>query len=137
MTQLHEILTDFEMKGGPLDMREAAFKASTRGKEEHNESRHISEEDYEVNFVKIFHDVLEGLEVSYPSNVFLVVESVIMLPDVLIKKILKKERNMQNGIENKLWIKEATILMKIVMVYLIDEAKQDYRLLIAYEDDNF
>jgi len=31
MTQLHGILTAFEMrKGGPSDMREAAFKASTK-----------------------------------------------------------------------------------------------------------
>ena len=53
MTQLHGILTAFEMrKGGPSDMREAAFKASTKGKEEHNESGHISEEEDEVNFVK-------------------------------------------------------------------------------------
>ena len=43
MTQLHGILTSFEMrKGGPLDMREDAFKASTKGKEELNESGHIS-----------------------------------------------------------------------------------------------
>lgn len=47
MTQLHGILSTFEMiKGGPLDMREANFKASTKGKEkeEHNESGHVSEE---------------------------------------------------------------------------------------------
>eukprot|EP00253_Pinus_taeda_P024365 PITA_24365 len=39
-------------KGGPLDKREATFKASAKGKEELNESRHISEEEDEVNFVK-------------------------------------------------------------------------------------
>ena len=40
MTQLHKILTAFEMrKGGPSDMREVAFKASAKGKEkeEHKE----------------------------------------------------------------------------------------------------
>ena len=53
MTQLHRILTAFEMrKGGPSDMREDAFKASAKGKEEHNESRQISEEEDEVNFIK-------------------------------------------------------------------------------------
>ena len=55
MTQLHGILTTFEMrKGGPSDMREDTFKALAKGKEneEHNESRHISEEEDEVNFVK-------------------------------------------------------------------------------------
>eukprot|EP00253_Pinus_taeda_P027945 PITA_27945 len=47
MTQLHRILTAFEMrKGGPLDMREATFKASR--KEELNES----EGEEEANFVK-------------------------------------------------------------------------------------
>eukprot|EP00253_Pinus_taeda_P031312 PITA_31312 len=55
MTQLHGILTAFEMrKGGSSDMREASFKASTKGKEkkEHNESGHISEEEDVINFVK-------------------------------------------------------------------------------------
>eukprot|EP00253_Pinus_taeda_P031130 PITA_31130 len=53
MTQLHEILNAFEMrKGGPSDMRESTFKASAKGKEELNESRHISEEEEEANFVK-------------------------------------------------------------------------------------
>ena len=53
MTQLHRILTAFEMrKGGPLDMREAAFKALAKGKEELNELGHISKEEDEVNFVK-------------------------------------------------------------------------------------
>jgi len=42
MSQLHGILTAFEMrKGVPLDMRESAFKAS--GKGEYNESGHMSE----------------------------------------------------------------------------------------------
>jgi len=39
-------------KGGPLDMREAAFKALAKGKEELNESRHLLEEEEDVNFVK-------------------------------------------------------------------------------------
>ena len=38
MMQLHRILTAFEMrKGGPSDMREAAFKVSTKGKEKLSE----------------------------------------------------------------------------------------------------
>jgi len=53
MTQLHGILISIDMrKGGPSDMREAAFKASTKGKEEHNESGHISGEEDGVNFIK-------------------------------------------------------------------------------------
>eukprot|EP00253_Pinus_taeda_P011262 PITA_11262 len=51
MTQMHGILTAVEMrKGGPLDMREASSKAS--GREELNESGHISEGEEEANFVK-------------------------------------------------------------------------------------
>jgi len=44
VTQLHGILTAFEMrKGGPSDMREATFKVLGKGKvkEEQNESEHI------------------------------------------------------------------------------------------------
>ena len=53
MTQLHGILTAIEMrKGGPSDMRETAFKAL--GREELNESRHISEGEEEANFFKNF-----------------------------------------------------------------------------------
>ena len=66
-----------------------------------------------------FNGVLEGSEVSYLSNALLVVELVIMLPDVLIKINMKNERNMQKGIGNKLWIEGVTILMKVAMVYLI------------------
>lgn len=54
ITQLHGILISFEMrKGGPCDMREAIFKASTKGKEkkEHNDPGYILEEEDEVNFV--------------------------------------------------------------------------------------
>eukprot|EP00253_Pinus_taeda_P032557 PITA_32557 len=51
ISQLHGILTAYEMrKGGPSDKREAAFKAS--GKGDYYESRHISEEEEESNFVK-------------------------------------------------------------------------------------
>jgi len=51
MSQLHGILTAYEMrKGGPSDRREATFKAS--GKGDYYESRHISEEEEESNFVK-------------------------------------------------------------------------------------
>jgi len=47
MTQLHRILIVFEMrKGGPSNMREAAFEVSE------NESGYISEGEDEVNFVK-------------------------------------------------------------------------------------
>eukprot|EP00253_Pinus_taeda_P006914 PITA_06914 len=51
MSQLHGILTAYEMrKGGPLDRREVSFKAS--GKGNYYESGHISKEEEESNFVK-------------------------------------------------------------------------------------
>eukprot|EP00253_Pinus_taeda_P003603 PITA_03603 len=51
MSQLHGILTAYEMrKGGPSDRREATFKAS--GKGDYNESGYMSEEEEEPNFVK-------------------------------------------------------------------------------------
>jgi len=50
---------------------------------------------------RTFNWVLEDSEVNYLSNVLLVEESVIMLPNVLIKISLIKVRNQQNGIENK------------------------------------
>eukprot|EP00253_Pinus_taeda_P012643 PITA_12643 len=50
MSQLHGILTAYAMrKGGPSDRRVAAFKAS--GKGEYYESGHVSEEEEESNFV--------------------------------------------------------------------------------------
>ena len=51
MSQLHRILTAYEMrKGGPSNRREATFKAS--GKGDYYELEHASEEEEESNFVK-------------------------------------------------------------------------------------
>eukprot|EP00253_Pinus_taeda_P015578 PITA_15578 len=92
MSQLHEILTTFKMrKGGPLDRREAAFKAS--GKGDYNESRHMSEGEEESNFAKNLNRVLEDLEVSYLSNALLVEVSVTMQPSVLTKTSLTKREH--------------------------------------------
>ena len=66
-----------------------------------------------------FNGVLEGSEVSYLSNALLVVKSVIILPNFLLKINMKKGRNTQKPMGNKLRIEGVTIHMKIVMVYLI------------------
>ncbi|MCY6488036.1 hypothetical protein, partial [Actinobacillus pleuropneumoniae] len=51
MSQLHGILTAYEMrKGGPSDRREVTFKASSKG--DYYESGHVSEEEEESNFVR-------------------------------------------------------------------------------------
>ena len=42
-----------------------------------------------------------------------------MLPNVLIRIRLKKERNLLDGTRNKMQIRKATTLMKIVMDYQI------------------
>ena len=54
MVQLHGILIAYEMRrGGPSEVKEVVFRASTKGKEvqEAEGSGYISEED-EANFVK-------------------------------------------------------------------------------------
>eukprot|EP00253_Pinus_taeda_P010855 PITA_10855 len=71
MTHLHRILTAFEMrKGGPSDMREAAFKVSTNGKEKLSESGYISEEEYEVNFLKNLERVSGRFKDKLPFKCF-------------------------------------------------------------------
>eukprot|EP00253_Pinus_taeda_P006372 PITA_06372 len=61
MSQLHGILTAYEMrKGGPSDRREATFKDS--GKGDYYESGHISNEEEESNFVKNLQWVLDDSE---------------------------------------------------------------------------
>ena len=42
-----------------------------------------------------------------------------MLPNVLIRIRLKKERNLLDGTRNRMQIRKAIILMKTVMVYQI------------------
>jgi len=65
---------------------------------------------------RIFNGVLEDSEVSYPSNAFLVGESVTMLPNFLIRI---KGRNLLDGTRNIMQIRKVTKLMKIVMVFQI------------------
>eukprot|EP00253_Pinus_taeda_P008555 PITA_08555 len=62
MSELHGILTAYEMrKGGPSDRREAAFKAS--GKGDYYEASHVpEEEEEESNFVRNLQGVLERSE---------------------------------------------------------------------------
>ena len=59
-------------KGDPLDTREATFKESPKGKEkeEHNESRQISEEEDEVNFVKKLQQCSRRLRGKLPFKCF-------------------------------------------------------------------
>eukprot|EP00253_Pinus_taeda_P004518 PITA_04518 len=109
MTQLHGILTTFEMrKGGPSDMREVTFKYSAKGKEkeEHNESGHISEEEDEVNFVK---------NLQRGSGRFRVNKRLV------VNKRSYCTHEDSDGLSNS----------------DEDETRQDYRLLMAYDSDDF
>lgn len=99
MSQLHWILTAYEMrKGGPSDRREAAFKAS--GKGDYYESRHVSEEEEESNFVKNLQRGVGRFRGKLPFKCF--EESVTMLPSVLIRIRLTKGRNLLDGTRNRM-----------------------------------
>eukprot|EP00253_Pinus_taeda_P035029 PITA_35029 len=100
MTQLHIILTAFKMrKGGSSDMREAEFKAL--GKKNSMNQDIFQKEKKKQTLSRTFNGVPEDSEVNYLSNVFLVEESVIRLPNVPIKISLIRVRNLQNQIKNK------------------------------------
>lgn len=68
---------------------------------------------------EIFNGVLDGSEVSYLSNALLVEELVTMLPNVLIRIRLTKERNLLDGTRNRMKLRKVTTLMKTVMAYQI------------------
>jgi len=101
MSQLHGILTAYEMrKGGPSNRREATFKAL--GKGYYYEPRHVPEKRRNQILSRIFNEVLEYLEVRYLSNALLVEGSVTMLPNVLIRIRLTRGRNLLDGTRNKM-----------------------------------
>eukprot|EP00253_Pinus_taeda_P002600 PITA_02600 len=111
MTQLHGILTAFEMRqGGPLDMREVAFKASAKGKEELNELGHISEGLSHYATRCTHKDKYDKRKESAKWN---------RKQSVSKKNYYTHEDS--DGLSNS----------------DEDENSNDYRLLMAYEDDDF
>eukprot|EP00253_Pinus_taeda_P007767 PITA_07767 len=69
MSQLHGILTAYEMRrGGPSDRRVVSFKAS--GKGEYYESAHVSEEEEESNFVRNLQRVTGKFRGKLPFKCF-------------------------------------------------------------------
>jgi len=99
MSQLHGILTAYEMrKGGPSDRREATFKAS--GKEITMSQDTCLKKRRNQILSKTFNGVLEDSKVSCLSNALLVEESVTMLPNVLIRIRLTRGRNLLDGTRN-------------------------------------
>jgi len=137
MTQLHRILTAFEMrKGGPSDMREAVIKAS--GREELNESGHISEEEEEANFVKNLQRGSGRFRGKLPFKCFAcgrVGHYAIEFPH---------KDKLDKGKESGKWNRKLSVSKKSYYTHEdsdglsnSDEDNNDYRLLMAFEDDDF
>jgi len=100
MSQLHRIMTAYEMrKGGPSDRREVAFKAS--GKIIMSQDIYQKKTKNQI-LLRIFNEVLEDSKVSYLSNALLVEELVTMLQSVHIKTSLTKVRNLLDGARNRM-----------------------------------
>ena len=139
MTQLHGILTAFEMrKGGPSDMRVAAFKASRR--EELNESGHISEGQEEAIFVKNLQRSFVRFRGKLPFKCFAygrVGHYATKCPhkDKLDKgKELEKWNRKQNVSKKSYYTHEDSDGLSNSDE---DQHGNDYRLLTAFEDDDF
>jgi len=141
MTQLHIILTAFEMrKGGPSDMREDAFKALAKGKEEHNELGHILEEEDEVNFVKKLQQGFGRFRGTLPFKCFAC--------DRVSHYAAKchHQDKYEKGKEYTKWNRKQVVNKIIYYTHEDsdglsnsheDENNNDYRLLMAYDDDSF
>ena len=139
MTQLHRILTAFKMrKGGPSNMREGTFKAL--GREELNESRHILEEDDEVNFVKKIQQGFRRFRGKLPFKCFACGRV-----GHYDAKCSHKDKY-EKGKEYEKWNRKQVVNKSSYYTHEDsdglsnideDENSNDYRLLMAYEDDNF
>eukprot|EP00253_Pinus_taeda_P031757 PITA_31757 len=111
MSQLHEILTTYEMsKGGPSDRKESAFKASRKG--DLYVSRHISEEEEEPNFVKNLQQGAGRFRGKLPFKCFACGRV-----NYYAAKCAHKDKLDKNSDE--------------------DEQGNNFRLLMAFEDDDF
>jgi len=138
-TQLYKILTTFEIrKGGPSDIRKATFKAS--GKEELNESGHISEGEEEANFVKNLQQGSGRFRGKLLFKCF-ACGSV----DHYATKCPHKD-NLDKGKESAKWNRKQSVSKKSYYTHEDsnglsnsdeDENSNDYRLLMAFEDDDF
>jgi len=139
MSQLHEILTAFEMrKGGPLERREAAFKAS--GKGDYNESGHMSEGEEESNFVKNLQRGTGRFRGKLPFKFFACGRV-----SHYAAKCPHKDK-LDKGKEPVRWNIKQNVSKKSYYTHEDsdgfsnsdeDEQCNDYRILMAFEDDDF
>ena len=139
MSQLHGILTAYEMrKGGTSDIREAAFKAS--GKGDYYELWHLSEEEEESNFVKNIQRGAGRFKGKLPFKCF----ACGRVGHYAAKYPHKYE--LDKGKEPVRWNKKQNVNKKIYYTHEDsdglsnsdeDEQGNNYRLLMAFEDDDF
>ncbi len=121
-------------------MREAPFKSSVKRKEEHNESGHISEEEDEVNFVKKLQQGSRRFRGKLPFKCFACGRV-----DHYAAKCPHKDK-LEKGKEHAKWNRKQIVNKRSSYTHEDsdglwnsdeDENSNDYRLLMAYDDDNF
>eukprot|EP00253_Pinus_taeda_P023669 PITA_23669 len=139
MSQLHEILTAYEMrKGGPSDRSEATFKAS--GKGDYYESGHVSEEEDESNFVKNLQQGTGRFRGKLPFKCFACGRV-----GHYVAKCPHKDK-IDRGKQSIRWNKKQNANKKSYYTHEDsdgfsnsdeDERGNSYKLLIAFEDDDY
>ena len=121
-------------------MREDTFKALVKGKEELNESRHLSEEEEEVNFVKNLQRGSRRFRGKLPFNCF-----ACGIVGHYTTKCPHKDKY-DNGKEFVKWNRKQSVSKRSYYTHEDsnglsnsdeDENNNDYRLLMAYKDDDF
>eukprot|EP00253_Pinus_taeda_P015003 PITA_15003 len=137
MSRLHGILTAYEMrKGGPSDRREVAFKAS--GKGDYYELGHMSEEEEESSFVKNLQWGAGRFRGKLPFKCFACGR--------IDHYAAKSPHKLDKGKEPVRWNKKLNVSKKSYYTHEDsdglsnsdeDERGNNYRLLMAFEDDDF